>query len=258
MKITEKFDKSLTFDNGGAECRIGLIVLATDLATESDFRRTLKGHSVEFHTTRVQNANPVTLENLRTMGPQLGECAARLLPGMALDVIAYSCTSATVALGYETVEAQVAQGRDDVPLVTPATAALNGFRAMGAKKIALFTPYTAPVGQEVADYFEKNGIEVLKQTHLGIESDADMALLSPESIKQAVHAAHHPNADAVFISCTAIRAMETLDDLERELKTPCLSSIQCLLWDALQQGGYGKSFDIGGSLLTGKFNGHLT
>lgn len=241
----------LVFDAGGADCRIGLIVLATDLATESDFRRALAGHKVEFHTTRVQNANPVTLENLRTMGPQLGDCAARILPGMALDVIAYSCTSATVALGFETVAAQIAVGRDDVPVVTPATAALHGFAAMGAKRIALLTPYISSVGAEVADYFQQNGIEVLKQTHLGIQSDADMALLSPESIKHAVRAAYHPDADAVFISCTAIRAMETLDDLEAELGMPCLSSIQCLLWDALRLGGYGGSFDTGGRLLTG-------
>ncbi len=245
----------LVYDDGGASCRIGLIVLATDLATESDFRRALVGQSVEFHTTRVLNANPVTLENLRTMGPQLGECAGRILPGMALDVIAYSCTSATVALGFDTVAAQIAAGRDDVPVVTPATAALNGFTAIGAKRIALMTPYLTEVGEEVADYFRSNGIEVLKQTHLGIESDADMALLSPGSIKQAARAAHHPEADALFISCTAIRAMQTLDELESVLKVPCLSSIQCLLWDALRQGGSDLNLATDGSLLTGRTEG---
>lgn len=245
----------LTYDNGGASCRIGLIVLATDLATESDFRRALTGQNLEFHTTRVLNANPVTLENLRTMGPQLGECAARILPGMELDVIAYSCTSATVALGFETVAAQIAAGRDDVPVVTPATAALHGFKAIGAKRISLMTPYLTEVGEEVADYFRSNGIEVLKQVHLGIESDADMALLSPRSIKQAARAAYHPDADALFISCTAIRAMQTLDDLEEDLKMPCLSSIQCLLWDALRQGDSDAILATGGSLLTGRKNG---
>ena len=45
----------------------------------------LAGHDVEFHTTRVRNTNPVTVENLRTMGPKLTDCASLLLPDMPLD-----------------------------------------------------------------------------------------------------------------------------------------------------------------------------
>lgn len=221
-------------------CRLGLIVLATDMATESDFHRALHGHDVAFHTTRIQNVNPCTVENLRTMGPKLADCASLLLPGMPLDAIAYSCTSGTVALGYDRVAAQISEGRADVPVVTPATAALAAFNALGVHTIALMTPYLDTVGQEVAAYITGNGYDVVRQTHMGIADDTDMALVAPETIQQAGEAADHADADALFISCTAIRAMETLADLERSLKKPCLSSIQCLLWQSLRESGYDR------------------
>jgi len=77
-----------------------------------------------------------------------------------------------------------------------------------------------------------------------------MANLSPTSIAESAAALNHPDADAVFISCTAIRAMETLHALEQRLAKPCYSSIQCLLWDALRHGGYPEPLAGSGSLLS--------
>ena len=239
----------LEFDDGGAVCRIGLIVLSTDLATESDFSRALACHPVRFHTTRIRNINPVTPENLRTMGPLLGNSAAHILPGMPLDALAYSCTSGTAVLGFDTVHDQIAEGRPGVPVATPASGAANALRALGACRIALLTPYTAQVGEEMTKFFDDEGFETVRRTHLGIESDVDMAYLAPSAIRQAARQADHPDADALFISCTAIRAMEVLDELESELKKPCLAAIQCLLWDALRLGGYETPLHGEGMLL---------
>ncbi|WP_068115947.1 maleate cis-trans isomerase family protein [Tropicimonas marinistellae] len=238
------------FDNGGAGIRIGLIVLSTDMTTENGFRAALVGQDVSYHTTRVLTVNPLTEDNLRKMGPQLAECAARLLPEMPLDVIAYSCTSATVALGFETVAKQIRAGRPGIPVTTPATAALNAFAHLERQRIALFTPYPEPVGKMMAGFLAEHGVDVVKQTHLGIESDADMPFVSLESLTSLALNADHPDADALFISCTAIRAMEVLEALENELGKPCMSSIQCLLWDSLRVSGHNKPIVGFGRLLS--------
>lgn len=236
-------------DGGGAERRIGLITLATDLATEADFGRCLAGTPVAFNTARVLNVNPCTAENLRQMGPRLAASAATLLPGMPLDVIAYSCTSATVALGYETVRAQIAEGRPEIPVVTPATAALAAFKALGVTRVALVTPYLQELGEEVGAYLEAEGATVVRQTHFGFASDVDMAFLKPEAIRARAAEADHPEAEALFVSCTALRAMPMLEDLEAALGKPCLSSIQCLLWEAVRTAGYRAPIAGAGALL---------
>ncbi len=236
-------------DRTRSTTRLGLIVLSTDMATEPDFCRALAGHDVEFHTTRVRNTNPVTVENLRTMGPKLTDCASLLLPEMPLDVIAYSCTSGTVALGYNTVAGQIAAGRGDVPIITPVTAALAAFEAIRVSKIALMTPYLQTVGEAVGAYLEEQGFSIVRQTHLGYASDADMAFIPPDDVRREAEAADHPDAEALFISCTALRAMVGLSALEATVGKPCLSSIQCLLWQALREGGYRKPVGNNGSLL---------
>ena len=239
-------DYALT--EGAPRHRIGLIALETDEATERDFQRMMPDGAAYF-TARVTNANPVTMENLRKIGPRLGESAAQILPGARLDSIAYSCTSGTVALGYDEVVNQIAKGRPGVPVTTPITSAIAGLNKLGARRITLFTPYIDSVNQAMRGFLEDHGIEVLNIGSFCIEEDLDMARLPPEAIRAAAIEANHRHADAVFISCTAIRAVEVLEDAEAALGKPVLSAIQCLFWEALRLAGYDKPIDGYGSLL---------
>ncbi len=236
-------------DEGSASHRIGLIALATDEATERDFHRLLPEPEVMFFTARVVNENPVTIDNLRKMGPRLAAAAAQILPGARLDVIAYSCTSGTVALGYEGVAAQIREGRPGVPLVTPITAAIEGFKRLGIGRISLLTPYVDSVNQPMRRFLEDHGVAVTNIASFCLESDLDMARLPPAAIKAAALEALQPQAEALFISCTAIRAAEVVEELERELDLPVLTSIQCLFWQALRETGYAAPLEGHGTLL---------
>ena len=81
------------------EKRVGLIVLATDHTSEPDFQRLVASPRIGVYAARIAYANPTTTENLRRMQPGLTAGAALLLPGEPLDVICYSCTSASVVIG---------------------------------------------------------------------------------------------------------------------------------------------------------------
>ena len=213
--------------DGAPRHRIGLIALETDEATERDFQRMMPVDDVAYFTARVRNANPVTIENLRKIGPRLGQSAAQILPGARLDSIAYSCTSGTVALGYDEVASQIAKGRPGVPVTTPITAGIAGLKKIGAKRITLFTPYIDSVNQAMRGFLEDHGIEVLNIGSFCIDDDLEMARVPPE----------------------AIRAVEILEDAEAALGKPVLSAIQCLFWDALRLAGYDKPIAGYGSLL---------
>ena len=245
---TVKTNVPYDLTEGAPRHRIGLIALLTDEATERDFQR-MKPDGAAYFTSRVRNASPVTIENLRKIGPELADSAAQILPGARLDSIAYSCTSGTVALGYDEVATQIGKGRPGVPVTTPITAAIAGLNRMGAKRITLFTPYIDSVNQAMRGFLEEHGIEVLNIGSFCIENDLDMARLPPEAIRAAAIEAHHPEADAVFISCTAIRAVEILEDAEAALGKPVLSAIQCLFWESLRLAGYDKPIEGYGSLL---------
>ena len=58
------------------------------------------------------------------------------------------------------------------------------------------------------------------------------------------------NADALFISCTALPALSIIDKLEKKLNKVVLSSNQALIWDTLEKigkndsiKGFGKLFN---------------
>jgi maleate isomerase len=236
------------FEGPRTRYRIGLITLATDEATEPDFHLMLPAEAA-FFTARILNENPVTEATLRGHLPQIRAAAAQLLPGAPLDVVVYDCTSGTVANGYEAIAAEVQAVRSDVPVVTPITAAVAGLEQLEAARISVLTPYTSDVGDVVGDYLEDNGLTVLSVANFSIESDLEMARLSRASIRDAAIATCAPDADALFISCTAIRAVEVIEEIEQALGKPVISSIQAEFWQSLRLAGYAAPIEGFGALL---------
>lgn len=228
--------------------RLGLIALSTDITIEADFHRLLPDGAM-FHTARVIQTNPTTIENLRTMGPQLAAAAASLIEGHPLDAIGFGCTSATVAIGYGEIAAQIGAGRPGLPVTTPITAALTAFELFKVRKISMLTPYIDSVNQPMRRFLEEAGITVLNLAAFGLESDLDMCRVAPDAIRRAAIASCADEADALFISCTALRGVEVIESLESELGRPVFSSNQCLFWDALRRSGYAEPITGYGCLL---------
>ena len=224
-------------DGGPTRYRIGLIALDSDIATEPDFHRLLPAEAM-FYTTRIRHVNPVSVENLRKQAPQLEAAAERLLPGQRLDVIAYSCTSATAAIGFEAVARQIrGTTRTGVPVVTPITAAVAACEAMGIRSISLLTPHPDAVNQSSRRFFESSHIRVLNIASFDLEDDIAVAGIPPAAIEAAAVEACRSDADAVFISSTALRAVEIIERAERAVGRPVLSAVQCLFWQSLRAAG---------------------
>lgn len=245
---TEAVSAETEFGDPGVRHRIGLIELATGETAERDFHAMLPAEAM-FHTARVLNENPVTLENLRAHRSRLALASEQLLPGVALDVICYDCTSGTVANGYEAIAAEIHRARPGVPVVTPITAALAAFETLGVKRVSVLTPYMADVSSAMAEYLQDHGVTVVNLASFLIESDIDMARLTPASIRRAAIETCAPDADALFISCTALRAVEVLDEIEAALEKPVISSIQAEFWQSIRVAGYEEPIDGFGSLL---------
>ncbi|EBA16797.1 Asp/Glu/Hydantoin racemase family protein [Roseobacter sp. SK209-2-6] len=230
--------------------RIGLIVLSSDMITERDFGlMTPRGGEICYYSTRVPLEIPVTEGNLRRMGPQLSEAASLILPTTHIDVIAYSCTSASVLIGPEEVTAQIQKGRPGAQVVTPILAAIAAFEASNIKRITLLTPYTLEITAAMGEFIESQGTEVLNQAYFGLLDDQDMARLKPETIHDAVVDIVHEDADAVFVSCTGVRTVETIERLESTLNKPVFCSNQCMFWQSLRLSGYDKPVTGFGQLL---------
>lgn len=225
------------FDAGtGARARLGLIVLAGDATVEQDFRSLGLGAEIGLFVSRVPSL-AVTVENLLMTARGLGAATALLLPGQRLDVVAYACTSGAVIAGEASVGEAIGAVRPGVPVTTPITAALAGLARLGARRVAMLTPYVEEVNAPVVRHMAGQGIEIVDIATFDLLAEDDMARVTPDAIVAAVEGLDHARADAVFVSCTALRAMGTIERLEARLGKPVLSSNHALAWHALRLAG---------------------
>lgn len=224
--------------------RFGLIALATDLTIEADAVR-LMPPGCRLHVTRIAFDNPTTAENLRKTGPRLADAAALLVPGVALKGLGFGCTSASAVLG---PGVQDVIG-DRAPVSTPTGGALRGFRALEVTRVALMTPYLPETADLVGDHFAANGLEVVSRRSMGRADDRDMALLPEAEVMEFALASDHPDAQAVFLSCTGLPALGLIDRIEARLGKPVISANQALFWAMLDQAhipasGPGRLFQV--------------
>ncbi len=243
-----ELDHGRAFVPVDAAPRVGLVLLSTDATTEPDFARLLGRDGVLVASNRITFENPTTRESLLRTGPLIEAAAADLLPGSRFAAIYFSCTAATAVLGADGVAASIARAKPEAVTVTPITAAAAALRTLGARRISLLAPYTAPVTEGVALTFQALGFTVDRVTCWNLEDDRDMGRVRPETIFDAAAGALDPASDALFISCTALHSSETVPALEAALGRPVVTSNHAAAWACRDLAGLGGPHPEGGRL----------
>lgn len=237
-------------DDRPLQKRIGLVILATDHTTEVDFQRMVASDRIGVYVNRIPYANPTTPENLLRMQPVLTEGASLILPGETLDAVMYSCTSASVVIGDARIEEAIRAAKPGVRVVTPTAAAVKGLRTIGASQISILTPYTVETSRPMADYFAGLGFTIDRFTCLGFDDDREMARIAPDEIVSLARDAIAPVSQALFISCTAVRAAQVAARIEAEIGRPVVSSNLATSWACLRLCGEMASRPELGTLMT--------
>ncbi|MBN3756246.1 ectoine utilization protein EutA [Paraburkholderia sp. Tr-20389] len=237
-------------DDRALDKRIGLVILATDHTTEPDFAALVASEHIGIYVNRVPYVNPVTPDNLRAMQPSLTAGAALILPDEALDVVMYSCTSASVMIGDAQIDAAIRAAKPQAQVVTPTAAAVTALRALGARRISVLTPYTVETSGPMADYFAAQGFLIDRFTCLGLSDDREMARISHDDIVEFARAATADESDALFISCTAVRAAAVIAWIEVSIGKPAVSSNLATAWMCLRLCGDNNAKSGHGRLMT--------
>ena len=244
MKFTKLEPKFILKENP----KIGLITLATDFRIEKDFKDVIKNLEIDLFVNRIHCYFPLTSENLIKMSNTITEVSEDILPNEKLDCVVYGCTSGTVAAGYENIKNKINKAKPEAKVTTPSTAALNALKKMNIKKISIFTPYSKILNDDVINYFKKENFTVTSNSYFDITNDLDIGKVDQDYLYETLSNMDLGNADALFVSCTALPALSIIDKLEKKLKKPVLSSNQVLIWDTLQSIGKNQSIKGFGKL----------
>jgi maleate isomerase len=227
-------------DNGiGWRAKLGLIVLATDYTIEHEWRKIFDHlDGVALYQSRILNDDLVTPETLKAMEPRITASTELLTPGTPLDVVAYGCTSASMAIGEGRVFNKIRVAEPDAKCTTPITAAFAAFDAFKARRIGVLTPYPADVNKIVSRYITDHGFEVPVFGSFNEGRDSNVSRITPSSIEKGVREiVKHGSVDAIFVSCTSVRLVEACRDLEANLEIPLTSSNHAMAWHAIRLAG---------------------
>jgi maleate isomerase len=130
-----------------SRAQIGLVALAGDSIIEPELR-TFLPEDVALYVTRV----PFAITDLDALEEHLPSAVKLLVPGERIDVVAFGCTAASMSIGADRVAAALQRARPACRVTNPVQASLDALAHVGAKRIALLTPYPDDVNAVVAHY----------------------------------------------------------------------------------------------------------
>jgi maleate isomerase len=122
--------------------------------------------------------------------------------------------------------------------------------AVKAQRIVIATPYLDEINEREAVYLQKAGFDVLAIAGLNLEKDSDMVRVAPDYIVELALSMDQPRADAIFVSCGALRTLDVVGQIERRAGKPVIASNQAMIWDTLRLAGISDRIDGHGRLLT--------
>lgn len=237
------------FDDGRhPRAKLGFVLLATEQTLQDDLPR-ICPPGVGVHFTRVPIPDVITNATLAAVGPKLTEAAALLLPDGSLDVVGYACTSGSLVLGQDRVEDLLTTGNPGAKATSIIAAVIRALRAAGGSRIVVATPYLDEINTAERDYLEARGFEVLDIQGLNLERDSDMVRVAPSYLADMAAGLDRQDADAIFISCGALRSVDIIEELEARTGKPVITSNQALAWDALRLAGIDDRIEGFGRLL---------
>jgi maleate isomerase len=246
--------------------RIGQIVPSSNTTMETEIPAMLAARALSaperfsFHASRMRMKH-VTPDELAAMDAQSLRCAAELADAR-VDIIGYACLVAIMAMGagyHRISEAQLArvaaENAHDVPVVTSAGALIDGLTRLGAKKVAIITPYMKPLTQRVIDYIEAEGFEVVDSISLEVQDNLAVGRLDPSGLPDHARRLAIGDADVVVLSaCVQMPSLAAIAEVETRLGRPTTTAAAATTFQMLRRLDLPTRVPGGGALLSGAYD----
>jgi maleate cis-trans isomerase len=237
--------------------RIGIIVPSSNTNLEPDVCALLPvGVTAHFTRAGTYDVDAVPdSDEMRHFAMESLDDPIRMLCAAAVGVLAYGCTSASLAHGprFDQELAERISSAGNVPAVTAASAIVHGLKRLGVERIGLASPYVPELNREAAAFLEAAGFQVLSIAGPDRSlSSRDQGMLPPSAAYALGKQADHRAAEAVVLSCTELRSVEIIDALERDIRKPVVTSNQALVFaclghlgvDTAEVRGAGRLFEV--------------
>jgi arylmalonate decarboxylase len=213
------------------EPTIGLIFPPLDYPIPPDAKR-LFPNGVRFISNGVGLPGGMTIEGYEEAVPRIVPRALDLAREGA-NVISVFGSSLTfyrgAAFNKELIDRVTAA--TGLPATTQSNGLIDGLKHVNARRVAVATAYTDTVTERLKVFLEEHGFEVVSAKGLGYERIPEGA--ATQEILHDLGVASYASsnrADALVMSCGALRTLDLIVPLEESIVAPVVSSTPHGLW----------------------------
>lgn len=216
--------------------QLGLVVLQTDETIEQDMRKLLPPQA-ELLVSRVPSGAVLDQTMIADMESKLTTAASLFPHEVNFAVMGYGCTSATAQIGPPRIAQLLRAGSDTAAVTEPVSSLIAACRTLDVTRLGLISPYVASVSDRLRLTLEDASIRVTVFDSFEEPIEANVVRISPDALRDAAIGMGTAEVDAVFLSCTNLRTLSVIEDIEAAIGKPVLSSNQVLAWDMLRHAG---------------------
>ncbi len=233
--------------NYGTRARIGMLLPSGNQAAEPQFHAMLPA-GVSLHVTRLKLTGS-SERDLLAMTERVEE-AAGLVADSGADLVIFHCTAvSTFSAELERSIIERVARASGKPATATSEAIVAALGALGAKRIVMLSPYVESINAREAAYFRGAGFDILDCAGLDCRDADAMMAVPPQRWREFALEHRDPRAQACLISCTTVRSADVIEDLERELGMPVVTSNTAAAWHCLRKMGIADSIEGFGQLL---------
>jgi maleate isomerase len=217
--------------------RVGCIIPSSNRMVEEEMVAAFPP-GVQPHVTRLRMTGP-NRGPLDAVLPRVEE-ATRALTDARCDVVAFHCTANSMQEGRGGEERILAaMAATGVPHPTTTATAIRGaFDVLGARRVVLVTPYDQRTTDHEAEFLHEAGYQVLHAKGFALDGSDAYCATPPTFWRDRVLDAKRPDADVYLVSCANISVFGVIDELERKLDRPVVTSNQAVVWDCVARLGW--------------------
>jgi maleate cis-trans isomerase len=210
----------------------GVLIPSTNTTVEIEYSRLLPD-SLQAHYGRLGKGgktpfSPSLDADLAYQSKMLGDARVETLALAQTSASLFDDDYCAKATGMMTAGA-------GVPSVTSAQAIGMAVQALGAKKIALATPYSPDAIGRAKRYYEtKYGLEVVAMEAFDANDSYAIGLMGPENARDAFRRIDRPEIEVLVVPGGNFPTMPSIAAWEAEFGKPVITTNQAALWAMLR------------------------
>jgi len=213
----------------------GVLIPSTNTTAETELARLPTGYQAHF--ARLMSSTPG-----HPFAPSRDDdidYQARLLGTAKVEMVVLIQTSASLfADDYDDITMRRMSAASGVPAITSAQAVGRALRALGARRIALVSPYSEEVNARARRYFtDKHGLEIVVLEGFAATDSYAIGQLGPENAHAAFARINRPEIDAFVVPGGNFTTVASIAAWEREFNKPVVTTNQASVWAVARQLG---------------------